>query len=304
MANKTITIVTGLSPNLGAGHFQRMLNFLWYLKENSNIHAFLKLMGDTEYIPEELRRFSIPEIHPDSDLIIRDMRDSEQDEIDKLKRTGKVLVIDDLGEGRYRADYTIDLLPNLVHYQKNTNSFKDMFLFGYNFSKAVKSFSGMNIKKNIDLIIYPGFKIHEEYLKKLLSIFPENISILILSDNRDSSIKGRYPDFYSEKTSAELLLSGKIVITHFGITLYESYICGCRPMAINPTVYHSELTEMVIDTMNISNLGLYDDFDEERVLNSVENILQTCSFPEINPDLVSSKIDEGLNNFYRFIIDL
>src|SRR3990172_5574294 len=111
MTAKTISIVTSCGGSLGYGHLQRMMSLAWFLRKKKSVDAYIVINGERPSIPGEIKSFVIPDIHPLSSLIIRDMRDSGQDEIERLMGKWKTIVIDDMGPGRNSADFSINLLP-------------------------------------------------------------------------------------------------------------------------------------------------------------------------------------------------
>ena len=300
MTYKTITIVTDCGRDLGSGHLQRMLSLLWHLNSKKNIKAFITGKNIRVYIPDELKSFVTQAINPLSDLIIRDMRDSSQEEILKLKSIAPVMVIDDLGEGRNTADHRINLLPNLVD-PIESNSGMELFIYGYNFITSAGAISDHFIEKDIDVLFYPGFHQDREYREKIISLIPAQASYSVLDNDGSYVIMKENSGTASGRSYSRMLLSGRSVITHFGITLFEAAVSGCSIIAVHPTKYHSDLAEKTKSFFSIENCGVYDSLDYHHAADAVRRGIDDSRNKIISPRKVYLKILNNLNNFSSLI---
>ncbi|MGL4368968.1 MAG: hypothetical protein ACRCUT_04755, partial [Spirochaetota bacterium] len=89
------------------------------------------------------------------------------------------------------------------------------------------------------------------------------------------------------------MLFAKNLISHFGITLFEGSLCGCRLFSINPSQYHSQLTETASPLLDISNFGVYPDIDEAAAKNRLK---EAASVPTRNISF-SNLQDQVRHNF-------
>ena len=135
MDKKNITIITGTGGALGTGHFQRMCYLADSLSHTGRFRVKLFIIQGNPDIPELLKEVVTDSFPVETDLVIRDMRDSSEEDIKFFKKTAPVLVIDDTGPGRLFADHVIDLLPNPV----NRIVPEKMFLYGYNFISEINT---------------------------------------------------------------------------------------------------------------------------------------------------------------------
>lgn len=284
-----ITIITGYGDEFGSGHYQRMLLLAQKLSADHNINFISKNSPNQNYDFINICT-DVPE---NTDLIIRDKRDSNPDDIEPLKKISKVVVVDDNGEGSLLADKKIDLL---VSPDSDNSIYKEkMLLYGYYFYKSNLEMQNENYKKDIDVLYYHAFS--ERELKKLRSVF-RNKDIFIIKDGcvyeNDISRKTLVSENY-----IECLLRAKVLVSHFGIMPYEAKLCNSEVVFINPSDYHSSLSDIFCKKFGGQNLGTYSE-------------LPSKTFPELN-DLFSKKyapasskkilnqITENLDRFVDFI---
>ena len=88
-----IAIITTWSKSLGMGHIQRMSSLAWFLNESKNIKTYLILERLPESFPLELKKYVKTGIDFSPDIIIRDMRNSSEEEIKGLKKISKVFLL-------------------------------------------------------------------------------------------------------------------------------------------------------------------------------------------------------------------
>ncbi len=319
MSSKTIAILTDWGNSIGSGHIQRMTSLLWYLIISKNINAYIVLDHLPPFFPDELKAHWKTEFTPKPDLIIRDMRDSTASEIRALSEISRVLIIDDNGEGREIADHLIDILPTTENTGRNKNREPDnLFIYGYGFMNSLHTITGKShapkditeqkpdkiIEKKIDLSIYPGFPPSKEYTDFLIGLLPADSKYAILRGDRSYlQIEGKRYGFSGE-SYAETLLSSKVLISHFGILLYEAYLSECRIVCINPSPYHSRLAERVKDHLGIENLGEYTALNRKRAQKIIGESIQKPLSDRINVQGVYLTVLESLERFCNYLMSL
>ena len=303
--NKKIIIVTGTGDHLGTGHFQRMANLAISINKEKNLSASIFMPYNMPYnlpykkhsLIEKFKDILVENIHLDTDLIIRDMRDSSLTEIKNLKTIAPVLTIDDIGEGRNIADYTLYLLPTL---SENIKLNHKLFLYGYNFMYGIESLKEKkSIKKDIDIAIYMGSDPDKKLITDIKKSIPENLSSILLSHNRAASLTGRVR--VNDLQYGEILCRSKIVITHFGITMFEAHICGCKIAALNPSAYHNALTDIIYGDFNILYKSDYTSFIPDEMFNIIDKNLKIINDKEIRVNNILKKINSGNENFIKYI---
>ncbi len=315
MSRKSIAIITDWGEAIGSGHIQRMTALLWFLITVKHIDAYLVTSRLPAGFPEELKPHSKREIENSPVLIIRDMRDSTREEIKKLQEICTVLVIDDIGEGRGCADHAIDIMPNPESrtFQKDHAP----FIYGYEFLRSLgtlidapptrentsESYDRI-ITKDIDYVLYPGFRPSDEYTESLISLLPNDSVFAILSG--DQSFLHRHGRRYEipRDVCAEMLISSKALISHYGILVYEAHLCGCRVACINPTPYHSRLTELAKERITVENLGEYNSLNRDAAQKIIAAMRENPLGNRISVRRIYDEVLENLERFYKTLTPL
>ena len=290
---KRIALLSRWGEGYGMGHVQRICS----------LYAFLELRGiepviiSGDAIPSDIsaRKFRKTEYMSDSfDLVIRDMRDSSEQDISALKRKAPVVVVDDIGEGRKKADLAIDLLPNLVFPFEKKSAFP--FIYGYNFSREIELFENSDIRKTIDFCVYAGAvkdPAYEEFLRRCL---PDGATAVILNGGKMTGVN--IEQRLLEGMSYPLpLLCSRNLISHFGISLFEGALCGCRLYAVNPSAYHSDLCSAAQPMIHIENFGVYPQIDSQQMKNRLKEALAGRT-RAVDIGHVKESIRSGLDLFY------
>jgi hypothetical protein len=145
-----------------------------------------------------------------------------------------------------------------------------------------------SIKKDINIAIYVGYDPDKELISNIKKSIPEDISSTFLNDIG----------------YAEILCRSKIVITHFGITMFEAHICGCEIAALNPSAYHSSLTDLIYDDFGILHMSDYTTFMEDKMFNIIEQNLKIINDKVISIDNILKKINSGNEKFIKYIKEI
>ncbi len=291
-----VLIITGKDTSLGSGHFQRMATLLWRLRTKYRVNAYLFVDPNDGACPGELKKWLVEKIQP-ARLIIRDKRDSSEEEIQDLKKFGKVWVIDDRGEGRSRAEIRIDLLP---HFEKTNDAVKGSFIYGYNFIQNLDVLAGEMIEKKIDVAIYGGFS--GEARDYLLTLLPDNCSYCLLggADSR-IGVKGGSEQII-EGNYARFLCASKAAMSHFGIFLYEADASRCNIIAVNPTEYHSSISDCAGEKLELINLGIRGSFDIVTAKKVISEGIQKPRHNIVESGEVLKKTLLCVDNFIEYLL--
>lgn len=300
MDKKKITIVTGTGGILGTGHIQRMLNLAVHLNRKNNFSASIFLTQNEYPLEEKFNGLTTTAISADTDLIIKDMRDSTIEEMNSLRRIAPVLTIDDSGTGRDLADYIINLLPVP---SVNGNAVKpetSLFIYGYNFTEGISLLIDNNsLTKDIDVTVYAGYNPAPELISSIRESIPDSADTVLLKGGEAVNLSGDV--LKSETPYAEIISRSKIVITHFGLTMFEADACRCKIAALNPTLYHSKLTEIVSADFDVIYSGEYNTLSPEILKNRIEAELKNNTETMISPEEILKKINNGTENLIRYI---
>ncbi len=284
------------------GHLQRMLTLAAVILDRDDYNLSI-LLNSRESLPSEFGHTFIESLPEKCDLIIRDMRDSSAEEIEKLKKIAQTLVIDDTGGGRDLSNYAIDLLPNQGHKVSSSFYREEFFLYGFNFTKGLKGAAGKGKEKFIDIAFYTGSETPGYVTEKLKNILPQNARVIHLTGGSPIDFFSGEPA-YEKLSYPEILLGTKVLITHFGITLFEGSLCGCSLFTYNPTGYHRELTALVKDQLNITDLGLYSSEIPHTAINALNMKFQMNKDHSIDEDKIIRTASAGAERFYEYIRSL
>jgi len=290
-----IAIISGWDGGLGRGHIQRMASLLDHLVHRTDIPAILLAERPPDFFPEDLRRYVLPEPGGRVALFVRDMRDSTAEEIRLLRKTAPVLCVDDLGPGRDLADRAVDLLPNPVRPDRPSDC--GLFLHGYGFRTSLAALGDAVIPKTIDCAVYAGASSSDEDVRLLLSLLPDCSACAVFRGRGSFLRRGSAVQPSGHDEYARLLLSSRMLISHFGISLYEARAALCRPVALNPKEYHSNLCDIAPEELGIVNLGTRDSLDAAAAAATIRKILAEPPVGEVSAPAVHAAVRENLDRF-------
>jgi len=267
---KRIAIITGAGPTLGTGHLQRMALLAHYLQADGNYEVNLVTEA---LLPDELEDLRHSEVSQTTSLIIRDMRDSDKDEMDRLQKIAPVLALDDAGPGGSLADHRLNLLPSPPGAQNDRDYNPSLFLYGYNFARSLKKLENRQLQRSIDLVIYPGANPSEKTLARYRDLIPSGKSAGFFYNNLFQVTGSQSLPQKLENSFAGILLSSRVLLTYFGISLFEGHAAGCRLGVLDPGDYHNSLTSQ-IDWSTLYNLGTWQDIDTKKVKTEIGQIIE------------------------------
>lgn len=300
LSSTVIAVKTDWGSSLGMGHIQRMTSLLRHLNSQKNIKAYLVAGTLPRFFPENLTPYAKKKIGADADLVIRDMRDSSSGEIKELRKICPVIVIDDNGSGRHEADYRIDFLPNPVHQDSDLSG---CFIYGYNFISSLEKIKEGTITKDIDFSIYTGSPEGAGHKEFILSLLPKDARTAVLGGETPVIRENGKECVLNDRSYSEIILSSKVIISHFGITLYEANISGCKPVSVNPGQYHHSLSEMAKDKLNLLNLGVSDKIDVKDARLKLADLLQETGRQSVRAGDVYREAADNLDRVFAFIKD-
>ncbi len=296
MQHNRVSILTGWGSRLGTGHIQRMASLAVFLNRTKKVPARIVCARRPDFLPSVPRRYFQSDFGSTEELLIRDMRDSDLEEMRELKEKGKVVAVDDCGPGRNLADAVVDLLPHPSLKKSNYKS----FIYGYNFTESVRQLGKKKIAKDIDAAAYCGLDPEPETIDFFRSLVPAGRTLALLC-GKESRIISHEKETLLTRSYAEIVMSAKVMITHFGIALYEGRLSGCRLACINPTNYHSQLTDIAGQDFAIENLGARDTLNHARALDKIEELIRNPLVGSLYPPELLDEIEAGLENFFSAI---
>lgn len=300
MNDRVIAIITDWSSELGSGHVQRMISLADFINHQPGFRAIivnekpLSVPGAPQTVtPAEFRSSAI-------DRIVRDQRDSSVSDIVALRTIAPVIAVDDHGEGRYVAQRVIDLLPHPSHRQNRQCYRGDLFLYGYSFTQSVSAFNESMQNEPIDAALYLGHDPNPDDIAWFRSLLPPHCRCVVLA----GSYQLLFHESQVEKINepyVSLLMASRVLITHFGITLYEGFLAGCRLLTINPGIYHAELADMASAQLGLVNLGIRQTLDREKARTVIAASLEKPKRTVRHED-ISRRCVNNLSSFFQVLV--
>ncbi|HPJ39468.1 MAG TPA: hypothetical protein PLT75_13560, partial [Spirochaetota bacterium] len=209
------------------------------------------------------------------------------------------------GEGRNVADWCVDLLPNPVLGSGNDFDFQQRhFIFGYNFISSISEQQDINTGRTIDVMLYCGNDPDREYLEKLLGLLPGNITCAVAAGEKSYIVKGGKRQVLRNSSYGDLLFSSKVVVTHFGLLVYEALLSGAGVITINPSEYHSELAQYIAEKSDVKNLGTSDSFSEKLFRETLDTMLNADTIARVNPEEMYRQVVQNLERFSNYMLNL
>ncbi len=302
MHEPLIVIRTSWGAGMGTGHAQRMTALGRRLRQRHGITPAFWMDQAPPFMPEELAATRISRLPSHAGLVIRDMRDSSHDEIGTLKKTAPVLVIDDMGEGRALADHALDLLPVPASSGMKRPSDRDgLFLPGYTFVAALESFHEDTFEKTIDVLYYAGARAAEGLDEHVRSLMPEDVSCAVFAGGDSYRVKGTARQPISAGDYVPTMLSSRVLVSHFGLTMYEARACGCEIIGINPSDYHSHLCDIAPPSLGITNLGAEDGLNYDQARAAIRAALVRAQPGPVRTREVLAAAQESLDSFTEYL---
>jgi len=185
------------------------------------------------------------------DLIVSDMRDTEADEIPILQQRAPVLSIDDCGAGSNFSSISIHSLPTIEDIHGNFNGQKYLILG----SEIKEAAFAESTKESSVLVSFGGSDPYNlsAYITSVLNTL--GISPVVITGPlfQHGRIQGDCKTITTPRNMHDLIRNAKVLITSFGITMFESFYLKTPVILFNHSQYHWKLANKV----PVINLGYY-----------------------------------------------
>lgn len=275
---RTVIIYPHIGEKSGSGHIKRLLPFFHDSRFNTYItHKNSDLINDvcTIYSIPHSQVLDLDNIDITADFILLDNRSTDIKLYEELKGIAPIIAIDEGGDARDLALYTIDTLPNLL---KNDPNYFNTGLLDLNRSKRY----GVKKQPQKVLVSFGGqdpFGLTDKVVEKLSSFYDLTVVVGPLFKKREFTVK----TLENIDDLKEIMSEYDLVITSFGLTAYESVAQGIPVALYNPTRYHQKLannagfyslkTKMNIDYLSaIDRSGKIEIGYSERLVDKVYNL--------------------------------
>ena len=291
-----VSILTKASRGYGYGHLRRS-NILSDFLRSDGISS--QVIDITSGCPEEVN----------SDVLVFDARELKSDELKRLLRLGKPIISFDDTETFKPYSVSIMSLPylNLSGPSPNYEGMNFLILDPSILEVKPLEVKPLEVKPlevkphEFDILITFGGEDPNSLTKIVLSKFAEveefkdfRICVVISSLFREKEFlkeKARKLGFFVIEPERpidviEAISKSRLVLTSFGITVYESLVLGKRVILLNNSEYHELISRKSGLNGWFRSLGVYNEFDVYKFLNLVREVLGSsgeAKVLEINP---------------------
>jgi len=270
MGKSNVIFCTALGNNFGIGHFQRCVAIIEEAtRENYQFEPFIYIYKGDKKLKRLYNYRFIDDLKSikNVDLIVSDMRDTTEKEITDLCRIAPVISLDDSGEGSNYAYVNIHALPTVNHKNGNYNGPEYIVL-----NRAIRKIKEKPFNERNDILISFGGEDPFNLTYNVASILSE-LGIrpkIIRGPINKNDLTGLDADIIECPESIyELIGSAKLLITSFGITMYEAFFLKTPVALLNHTNYHNILA----NTLPVMNIGSREDFTNGYLKEKISRII-------------------------------
>ena len=249
-----VVLVPSVVKGHGTGHLRRCLgaavknNFFVYIPQDKTLSETDKIVE--EYLEKGLDSNQIITSLPDKTfppIMITDTFELTQKQLKEFSENKSLISIDESSSYSDYCDYLLDIIPSYNSLRK-ANRFDTSFITKPAKIKQEKCNSVKNILICLGGEDPAGFTIPAS--KAFIKSFPQSKITAIVSGNENSYEKCFIE---SEKKNIEIvkpipnlrdnLYKYDLVVTHYGLTAFESVYAGCGVILLPTTKLHKKLAE-------------------------------------------------------------
>jgi len=238
-ASRPVLFVPAATEGVGTGHVSRVTSLAREL--SADRHCAVYLPGEASRFHERFAGSSVEivdELPENASLVVLDGFRTSVSDMDRLRRIGPVVALDEGGEGRALADFLLDVIPRVSSRGTVANETDPSYLplpIARRKTPAPKIRRALAIAggDNAGGLAYPA-------ARALLAL---GLSVTVL----DPGAKGvsRADDgitvWGTRENLRESLSEFDLVLTHYGFTAFEALAAGCNVLLFSPTLYHYAL---------------------------------------------------------------
>jgi spore coat polysaccharide biosynthesis predicted glycosyltransferase SpsG/SAM-dependent methyltransferase len=281
-----VLFCTAAGAEYGIGHLRRCLSLI--NAGQSYFESFLCILKGDKKCAEILQGYNVIsrlEDAPSVELVFIDMRHTKRHEMRRLEKLAPVAAIDDAGAARDLAYVSIYSLPQLKTVCGNYTGPSYIVL-----DTKIKDLTSIPFDKKRGVTISFGGSDPENltgYITRLLNdleVYPTIVKGPLYCHDT-SRLKGKIVEGGDD--ILDLINRSQMLITSFGITMYEAFYLGTPVILFNRTRYHYELGCKT----GALNLGFKSLKAPEKLINELERIIREKSLLAESAEKNSSAVD-------------
>jgi SAM-dependent methyltransferase/spore coat polysaccharide biosynthesis predicted glycosyltransferase SpsG len=277
---------TAAGKGYGIGHLQRCLSLC---EEGAGrLQSSLCLMRGSTDLLNGMDLYGARPVHrPEDagcvDVVVTDLKRSKPGEMRRLSRLAPVVALDDAGEGSVSAAVCVYSLPLAQPLCGNLHGPDYLVL-----SPRIRSLTPVPfVRKEGVLVSFGGSD--PEGCTRTVTVLLNSMGI------RPVVVKGPFSSVDVEGLDAqtvgadtdllELINKSRVLITSFGITMYEAFYLGTPVLLFNRSAYHQMLSEKA----KVTSIGFVGGTEQPRdrleaVLRDERTLVQTCENNRLRVD--------------------
>lgn len=252
---KKILFIVSFGSHYGIGHLKRTLFIAEKLQEYFKIYFSFKYKpnNNTDFI-SALTNLKIEFIDYDKindviansgsfDRVIVDTRDTSIEEMSDYNSLGPTISIDDNGLGANLSKIVIKTLPSPNSQLSNFEGIEYLFTDLANIKKSSEEITERPKK----ILVTFGGSDPANLTQLILNIFQSlNYELVLIQGpyfNKKIPLSSGYKVVTNPTVLTPYILDADIVISSFGLTIFESFLLKKPVIIINPSEYHDILTK-------------------------------------------------------------
>ncbi len=257
-----VLFCTAGGATYGIGHITRALSLI---RAGSSLYSsdLCIARGDTGELPGKMRIppgtevFRRVEEAGRVDLIVSDMRDTSRREMMAMNRVAPVLSIDDCGPGSGLSFVSVYTLPAVVSVHGNLQGAEYLIL-----DEKIHAVRSGQAGQSIDVLVSFGgedpFNL-TGYVTSVLNSIGVTPVVVTGPLYRHKMLEDRCRIVHNPSNLHELISRSEVLITSFGMTMYEAFYLRTPVVLFNHSPYHFTLAK----TIPAVSLGYFGGIEKE-----------------------------------------
>ena len=115
------------------------------------------------------------------------------------------------------------------------------------------------------------------------------------------SAAGKFEVRYSDKVKSfeQELSRCRFIVSHFGVSFFEAAMCGTKAVAVNTSLYHSQLCFAAKTYLDICDAGVFPEIDYLAIHSCLS---RTTLIPDASPTAARNRIADSMDLIFDRII--